>query len=124
MTATTVNGLPVMADTDTVSGLIDRAGNRVIWTQTRTLLLGDGSTVYGCQHCDYTSPNINSVRPHLNAHRKPPSSVDVKALTLDEIGQRLAQVERLTAERDGWRKRALAAEKSLRTLKNALRGVS
>ncbi|MFJ1742656.1 hypothetical protein ACIOG4_28770 [Streptomyces microflavus] len=68
MTATHVNGLAVIEDQPTRSG-ISRPGVEVVFDQTRHLLLSDGSEMYGCKHCTYTSANPNSIRPHLKVHK-------------------------------------------------------
>lgn len=125
MTASIVNGLEVIADEPTEAPLCDRAGKPLVWRQTRTLLLSDGSTVYGCLHCDYTSDNVKAIRPHLNKHRG--STVDVARLdelTLGEVLRRLAALDDLAAERDSWKERATRAERSLSHLRRALRGVA
>lgn len=125
MTATHVNGVEVIADEPTTSPITAKDGSPVLWHQTRTLLLADGSTVYGCVHCDYTSPNANSVRPHLNRHRNNSSASKSTPgdLSLNELVARLADLDKVTADRDEWKRRALAAEKRLKALRNAL-GVS
>ncbi|MFH0246186.1 hypothetical protein ACGRHY_28060 [Streptomyces sp. HK10] len=68
MTATHVNGLAVVEDQPARSG-ISRPGVNVVLEQTRHLLLADGSEVYGCLHCNYTSENKHSIRPHLKKHK-------------------------------------------------------
>ncbi|MFI8932604.1 hypothetical protein ACIG3E_33690 [Streptomyces sp. NPDC053474] len=79
MTATHVNGVTVVADEPAPSP-ISRPGVTVTFEQIRHLLLADGAEVYGCRHCTYTSPNINSIRPHLKAHKpKKPKAAVAKA---------------------------------------------
>lgn len=122
MTATQVNGIAVIADEPTLSPISARNGVPVYWQQTRTLLLEDGTELYGCVHCDYTADSPNKVRPHFNKHRdrtaaKPASPYD---LPLSELLARVADMEKLTAERDTWRRRALKAERSLSTMRKAL----
>jgi hypothetical protein len=125
MTATVVNGLEVLADEPTEAPMRSRAGTPVMWQQTRTLLLEDGSTVYGCVHCDYTNENVNSIRPHLNKHRTSATSVDrFGELTLAEVMRRLAEFDEVSIDREAWKARATRAERSLSTLRNALRGVA
>ncbi|MCP3799767.1 hypothetical protein NLX83_10905 [Allokutzneria sp. A3M-2-11 16] len=137
MTATVVNGLEVIADEPTEAPMRSRAGTPVLWQQTRTLLLEDGSTTYGCVHCDYTSANVRSIRPHLNKHRTDnvPARTSVLApfgeLSLAEVFRRLvdfdditSELDEMTSERDEWKQRAQRAERSLSTLRNALRGVA
>lgn len=125
MTATIVNGLEVIADEPTEGSLCAPSGKPLVWRQTRTLLLSDGSTVYGCLHCDYTSPNLRAIRPHLKKHRA--STVEVgrlDELTLGDVLRRLAALDEVTAERDAWKERATRAERSLSNLRKALRGVA
>ncbi|SDD86155.1 hypothetical protein [Actinokineospora iranica] len=128
MTATTVNGVRVVDDRPTNAQMRDRAGNPILWQQTRTLVLADGRTVYGCAHCDYTSNNVRSIRPHLNRHRADAAPrVDLGelgGLTLAEAVARLAEHDRVAGERAEWKQRALAAERALSTLRAALRGVT
>ncbi|WP_431983946.1 hypothetical protein [Streptomyces qinglanensis] len=68
MTATHVNGIAVVEDEPAQSG-ISRPGKNVVFEQVRHLLLEDGSEVYGCAHCTYTSDNKLSIRPHLKVHK-------------------------------------------------------
>lgn len=70
-----VNGLRVVSDAPTRAPIADKAGGEVLWHQTRTLTLEDGTVVYGCQHCPYVSPNVHSVRPHLGHCQRKPSAV-------------------------------------------------
>jgi hypothetical protein len=125
MTATRVNGLEVIADEPTPSPIAKRDGTAIIWQQTRTLLLEDGSTVYGCLHCDYARPNILSIRPHLNKHkdRSAPSAPAGAAadLSLNELLKKLGDLNKVVAERDEWKRRATKAERSLQSLRNALK---
>lgn len=122
MTARTVNGLEVIEDQPTVSPIKAFDGRQVTWTQTRTLLLADGSTIYGCAHCEFTSTNVLSIRPHLGKHNgakgdRAPSSTtgDVDALI-----RRLQELTKIEADRDRWRERAKAAERDLAALRAAL----
>ncbi|TCO64363.1 hypothetical protein [Actinocrispum wychmicini] len=129
MTATVVNGLEVLADEPTEAPMRSRNGSPVLWQQTRTLLLEDGNTVYGCVHCDYTSDNVHSIRPHLNKHRTA-SAASVAGVdqfgevTLAEVMRRLADFDEISIEREAWKARATRAERSLSTLRAALRGVA
>lgn len=127
MTATSVDGVRVVADEPTPAPMRDNAGTPVLWQQTRTLRLADGRTVYGCAHCEYTSANMRSIRPHLNKHRGERGLGDLGSLgglTLAEVVARLAEREQLVVDRDQWKRRAERAERSLSTLRNALRGVA
>jgi hypothetical protein len=130
MTATVVNGMRVVSDEVTPSPYLrDRAGNPVVWHRTRTLRLEDGSVVYGCAECDYVSENPNSVRPHLGAHTDRPrrgksrrnGQADPSTLSLAELLSRVDSLRRVEADRDAWRVRAQTAERSLATLRKALR---
>lgn len=125
MVATEAFGLTVIDDAPTPSPITDRAGNPIVWQQTRTLTLADGSTAYGCAHCDYVSRNVRSIRPHLGAHTQRTNGhrVDPAAeLTVQELLGQLAALTELRADRDTWKARALKAEKSLRTLRTVLGG--
>ena len=125
MTASTVDGLEVIADEPTEGSLCAPSGKPLVWRQTRTLLLEDGSTVYGCLHCDYTNPNLRAIRPHLKKHRATTVEVErLDELTLGEILRKLSTLDALTAERDKWQERATRAERSLSDLRKALRGVA
>lgn len=128
MTATTVNGLDVITDEPAESPFKTRAGTTVMWQQTRTLLLSDESVTYGCVHCDYTNKNLLSIRPHLNKHRDRKRPAPEPAPAGDEaavagVVERLRALDTVTAQRDEWRRRALAAEKQLTNLRRALRAV-
>lgn len=116
MTATVVNGLAVVKDEPQVAPFRDRGGNPIYQPQTRVLTLADGTVVYGCVHCDYTSSNVNSVRPHLNKHRKPAEPVAKNSSALTDLVRQLNRAE----ECDDWKARALRAERRLRQLRNAL----
>jgi hypothetical protein len=129
MTAQHVNGHAVIADEPAVSPhLKDNSGRPVAWRQIRRLLMDDGSELYGCQHCDYTSPNMNSIRPHLGAHStRPRKKKDAEsALTAQPMNdwlrllRQIEQLDKVCQERDDWKGRAMAAERSLSTLRRAL----
>lgn len=132
VTATKAFGLEVLADEPTPSP-ISRPGAPVTWEQTRTLLLEDGSTAYGCAHCDYVSRNVLSIRPHLSRHNRKPrgdlkpsngtnghGSSDSLASLLDQLGR----LNEVTTERDKWKARALSAEKTLRRIRDVISGGS
>ncbi|WP_103339887.1 C2H2-type zinc finger protein [Amycolatopsis sp. CA-126428] len=127
MTATEVDGVAVVSDEPREAPFRDNGGNTIYQPQTRVLTLANGTVVYGCQHCDYTSPNPNSIRPHLGKHtgrtRKStatPSARDSLNLPLAELMARLDTLTAVTEDRDAWRTRALKAEKKLRQARNAL----
>jgi hypothetical protein len=123
MVATHAFGLEVVGNVPTPSPIADRAGNPILWEQTRTLTLADGSTAYGCHHCDYASRNRNSIRPHLRKHNQRTNGYAPAAeLTVHELLGQLATLEELRADRDGWKARAVKAEKALRTLRTMLGG--
>lgn len=127
MTATHVDGAAVIATepAQDPKGWKDRrTGEPLRFRQILKLLLDDGREVYGCLHCDYTSPNINSVRPHLNKHRLA-LRVDSNGHGVDlaEVARRLQHVDKVEADRDQWKARALAAEKELRKYREVLRGL-
>lgn len=127
MVATHAFGLEVVGNVPTPSPIADRAGNPILWEQTRTLTLADGSTAYGCHHCDYTSRNRNSIRPHLRKHNqrtnsRPNGYTPAAELTVHELLGQLATLEELRADRDSWKTRAVKAEKALRTLRTMLGG--
>lgn len=121
MTATHVDGVEVLADERAKAQMVSRDGSPIYFKQIRELLLADGSTVFGCVHCDYTADSVNRVRPHLNKHRasKPESGAATDAL-LRQLVTKVAEVETLTVERDEYKRRMQVAEKSLRDLRKAL----
>lgn len=119
MTATSAFGLEVIADEPTKSGVVTPNGHAVMWEQTRTLLLEDGSTAYGCLHCDYLSRKVLSIRPHLNKHRTPKAATNGQ---VTDLLTQLGNLSEITAERDAWKARALKAERTLRTLRTAIKG--
>jgi hypothetical protein len=131
VTATKAFGLEVLADEPTPSP-ISRPGAPVTWDQTRTLLLEDGSTAYGCAHCDYVSRNVLSIRPHLSRHKPKGPKVTVTPKTnghgsADSLASLLDQLGRLneiTTERDKWKARALSAERTLRRVREVITGGS
>lgn len=116
MTARFVDGQEVLVDEPTESQITTTKGKPIVWQQIRTLLLADGSTVYGCAHCDYVGPSPLQVRPHLNKHRNRPTD----EMSLTDLINRVAALDRVTTERDEWKARALSAEKRLKTLRSAL----
>lgn len=68
MTTTEFEGLRVIAEDDATTPLTTKKSGPIRLKQVRELLLEDGSTAYGCLHCDYASRNMNSIRPHLRIH--------------------------------------------------------
>lgn len=126
MVATHAFGLEVVGNTPTPSPITDRAGQPILWEQTRTLTLADGSTAYGCAHCDYARRNVNSIRPHLRKHNQRTNGRSTREpaadLTVQELLGQLATLDELRTDRDAWKSRAVKAEKALRTLRKMLGG--
>ena len=129
MTATHVNGNEVVADEPALSPL-STPDKPIYYKQIRQLLLGDGTVLFGCAHCDFTTPVMFRVRPHLRRHADILATVKVdtvddvmvvlrEAIDKQNVGL-LTAIERLSGERDEWKSRALKAEKSLATLRKAL----
>jgi hypothetical protein len=125
MVATHAFGQEVVDNAPTPSPISTAAGNPILWEQTRTLTLADGSTAYGCGHCDYTSRNRNSIRPHLRKHNQRTNGREPAAdLTVHELLGQLATLNQLQTDRDAWKARAVKAEKALRTLRKMLGGAA
>ncbi|QWF78742.1 hypothetical protein [Amycolatopsis sp. CA-230715] len=123
MTATEVDGIAVVADEPRKAPFRDKAGNTIYQPQTRVLTLANGTIVYGCLHCSYTSTNPNSVRPHLarhNSRRKTNGPDNSLNLPLAELMARLDKLAAVTEDRDAWKSRALNAERRLKQLRTAL----
>lgn len=114
MVTRVINGHHVISDDDTPSPIRTNNGHHVVWRQTRTLTLDDGSTIYGCAHCDYVSTNVLSIRPHLAIHRQPEPPSDNTTRLLKNA------LEAALSDRDRWRDRARKAERALRRLRDAL----
>ena len=128
MTATHVDGRKVVQNKAAKSPLHSDT-RPVLFRQIRELVLDDGAVVFGCVHCDFTAAGIGVVRPHLKAHTgrgpgRPRTAItqDVKDLSLGELLQLVKSLEKIEAEREAWRTRALDAERRLRTLRHALNG--
>jgi hypothetical protein len=129
VTAAAVEGRLVIEDQPAKSPLHTDA-KPVLFKQIRELLLEDGTIVFGCAHCEFTAATIGPVRPHLKVHTgrgpgRPRTAVaqDAEALSITGLLRRLQALERAEADRDTWRKRALDAERTLRTLQRALKGL-
>jgi hypothetical protein len=126
----------VLANDPTPSKLNDAKGQPVVWPSVRRLTLGDGLVVYGCADCTYCHRSPDSIRPHRNKHRQlKTANGDVTAILRDairsidggsdrETEKLTARVERLTADRDEWKRRALTAERQLSALRQAIAGVT
>ncbi|MFG3710798.1 hypothetical protein [Micromonospora sp. NPDC047730] len=65
MTATHVNGVEVYAVEPYPSPIPGPHGEKLYFKQTVRILLANGQELAGCVHCDYTSENWRSIRPHL-----------------------------------------------------------
>lgn len=115
-------GRAVIADEPTRSPISDHNGRVVYWQQIRTLTLDDGSTAYGCAHCEYASRNVRSIRPHLGKHNRRRSARGQVPgdMSLNTLVEQLSTLTQVQADLDRWKARALKAEKSLRTLRNTL----
>jgi hypothetical protein len=127
-TAKWVSGLRVVKDEPYRSPYAKdrRNGEGLLQPQTRVLTLENGHTVFGCQHCPYTSENVHSIRPHLNRHRgdKPnrvPTVGELKSMSAADLLRDINRVAELEASVEQWKARALKAEKTLETLRNAIR---
>lgn len=123
MTATVVDGKKVIAD----EGAPSPVGNGLTFKSIRTLLLDDGSTIFGCVDCDYTAEKTGSVRSHRVKHAKKPRrpAVGSKSSTVVGLARELerlsSELEQVGEDRDRWKARATKAERSLETLRRALR---
>lgn len=126
MTATEVNGLKVV-ETEAAHSPLSTPDKPVYFKRIVQLLLEDGNTTYGCVHCDYTSPQLGSVRAHLPSHnraqinpRKGTKVLSAEAaplmdLTIRELFDAVLQVR----ESDSWKERALKAETRLAEFRKA-----
>jgi hypothetical protein len=122
----------VRTNEPTPSKLNDSNGHPVTWPSVRKLTLGDDLIVYGCADCDYCAKSPDSIRPHRNKHRQlKTADDDVTAIlrsairSIDGGGSReveklTAKVDRVTADRDAWKRRALDAERALSALRQAV----
>lgn len=124
MTASVVNGLRVVTEGPTLAPITTRDGKAIWWEQTRTLHLEDGSTVYGCLHCDHTTTNVGGIRPHLRVHADPdkPRAPRKKIgdQTLNGVLRRLEKLAKVEQERDKWKERALEAERTISSWRQAM----
>jgi len=128
MTATTVNGLAVIAS-EPAHAPISTARKPVRFKQIMSLLLEDGTEMYGCLHCDYAAPSHMQVRPHLAKHtreanraRAENDSTAPREMSLDNLLKSVAKLDELTADRDTWKRRALTAEHQLKAIRSAING--
>lgn len=120
MTATAVNGLEVIASEPTPTPL-NKPDRPVFHKRVETLMLSDGSTVFGCTECEYTSDKPGAVRGHLKTHAKPASGRSTNAsegttalvLLAQEVESATAAHDRALEQVVEWRSRALTAERKL-----------
>lgn len=124
MTASHVDGVEVIAVENAKSNWKGRNGEHLEYRQMLKLLLADGRELYGCLHCDYTHENLNSIRPHLNKHRLPDLGNGLAGLDIPGLIKRLSDVDRVETERDRWKTRALDAERELRKIRQAFKGLA
>ncbi len=135
MTATSVDGVEVVASEQAPSALPQTNGKPVMLKQTLKLLLADGREVFGCVHCDYTAEKSSSIYPHLKKHservRREPVATIPEDMTIGELfgqyqrAEALAdQLDRMIDNRNEWKARAQDAESSLNALRRALKGVA
>ena len=140
MTAQKVDGRAVVAE-ERVESPISTPSRPVHFTRVVRLLLDDDSVVYGCTECEYTTETWFGVaRGHLpRAHPKTdaksearqaeaPPSLDPSSISLADLLGAANQVtlisdalERVVADRDQWRTRAMKAERALATLRKVLK---
>ncbi|MCP3817815.1 hypothetical protein NLX86_06595 [Streptomyces sp. A3M-1-3] len=122
MTATQHKGHSVIHD-DPVTG---------IRQEIRKLLLDNGSEVYGCQQCAFTSETAGPVQHHLKTCGKPTNKPAAKTapnlansamaeLTLGKIMTAAANYDDVVEERDYWKSRARTAETKLDALNKAVK---
>ncbi|SDH68011.1 hypothetical protein SAMN05421505_12054 [Sinosporangium album] len=117
MTATHVDGIEVVSDEPTPSPL-NGPIRTVYFTRIRTLVLADASKVYGCTECDYTDPMVGKVRTHLSSsHTAKPKTPDPMSHLIADAARAVARLEQ---QRDSWKARALAAERSLRAIRKVI----
>jgi hypothetical protein len=111
----------IISDTPTESPITTKDGQAVYWQRIRTLLLEGDVIVYGCAECNYVDKSPASIRPHLNRHKQRAPKIEGDFVTgvLDIVHRADAaerKIEKLTAERDDWKRRALKAEGDLTVL--------
>lgn len=109
MTASTVNGVAVVADEPTRAPINARGGKAIFWPRVRTLTLADGSTTYGCLHCDYVNANLLSIRPHLKKHANDPKPRKAKCAAKVRRPHPLVAALAAERKRQGWSVREIAA---------------
>lgn len=115
----------VLLDKPTLSPIETRKGAPVYWDSIRTLSLATGQTVYGCADCDYAAASHLQVRPHRNAHRKVKADGDTSSVAgvvkdVRTLIRKVESVDKLTADLNKWKARALDAERDLSALRQAL----
>lgn len=119
-----VTGHRVLADEPAPANALFGDGN-VKYRQIRELLLDDGSTTFGCGHCEFTGGSIMSIRSHLKKHRAPKAEQpEPISATLHDLAREVTRLsealEQEQAKRKDAERRARDAEKRLATLRKAL----
>jgi hypothetical protein len=109
-------------------------GNGIKYKQILELTLEGGGVVYGCIHCPKTLATRHKVRSHLTAHSPRGANRErqavgkaldvISSMSVQEIVDRLGEVDDLRKERDEWKRRAQEAERNLRPFVNAIRSVT
>jgi hypothetical protein len=122
VTATTVNGVNVIAD-EPVSG---------IRPDIRKLLLDNAAELYGCQHCTFTAATPGPVQHHLKTCRKPkpepkptptprPSTINLTAMTVDQLLAAAQAATEQAGEVAYWRDKSKRMEADRETLLAAVK---
>jgi len=149
MTAKKVGRLTVITAEPVLSPL-SAPDKPVYFKQILRLLLSDGGETYGCAACDFTADAVGKVRQHNGTHKKgtpgvrvvtraarapaPPAPLSTigagsvaENMTILEVlnwirenGKMVEAMEKMSDERNEWKRRALAAEKSVAQFRRAL----
>jgi hypothetical protein len=134
LTATSINGVPIIAAEPAEASIRTADGQPVRFKQILKLLLEDGTEAYGCLHCDYTAPRMVQVRPHLSKHNRQrvepaprsepytPEPIDPDRLTLAEMLEAVQSARENRTETDRWKARALRAEQDLALIRRTVAG--
>jgi hypothetical protein len=118
---------------------------KAVYTRIRRLLLDDGTETFGCIGCDITADSPAKLFHHVGSHDNggpPPaapkrqrekslSPESWRGLTVEQLlnaGQQVQAMgealEKVSADRNEWRSRALKAERELGTIRRLLGGAS
>ncbi|WP_242890138.1 hypothetical protein [Actinomadura litoris] len=123
VTATHVDGVPVI-HTEPAESPLSTSVKPVFFKQIVKLLLEDGTEMFGCLHCDFTRTAPLPIRSHLKAHaaryKKGDHPQKSAEMSLTDLLARVAEMDKVTAERDEWKRRAREAERKLASLRQAL----